>query len=89
MRFLFIALLLYIGYRIIISLTSSRKTPERPTGSRETAEATHRDPVCGVYVTEEKALIGRYEGERHFFCSMDCLEKFRERLDHTDRTSPS
>ena len=75
-------LLLYIGYRIIISLTSANKPPTKSAGSRGPGEETHRDPVCGVYVSEEQAVIGNHDGQRHYFCSMDCLEKYRERLDH-------
>ncbi|MDD2899514.1 MAG: YHS domain-containing protein [Desulfuromonadaceae bacterium] len=82
-RILMWGLLLYIGYRIIISMTSAKKTPEKSSNVREEGEETHLDPVCGVYVSEETAVIGKYEGQRHYFCSMNCLEKFREKLDHS------
>lgn len=85
-RFLIVGLLLYIGYRFIISLTSAKKPPVKPGGRRDPVEETHRDPVCGVYVSEEDAVIGRHDGRRHYFCSMNCLEKYREQLDHS---SPS
>jgi YHS domain-containing protein len=81
-RFLFIGLLLYIGYRIIISLTTADKPPAKSAGSRDPGEETHQDPVCGVYVSEEAAVIGRHDGERLYFCSMNCLERYREQLDH-------
>lgn len=82
-RFLVVGLLLYIGYRIIISLTSAKKTPTKSAEKSIPATETHRDPVCGIYVSEEDAVVGRLDGQRHYFCSMDCLEKFREQLDHT------
>lgn len=82
-RILIWGLLLYIGYRIIVSLTSPKKTMAKPAGRMDSAETTHRDPVCGVYVSEEQAVVGRLDGQRHYFCSMDCLEKYREQLDHT------
>lgn len=82
-RILIWGLLLYIGYRIIVSLTSPKKTMAKPGGKMDSAETTHRDPVCGVYVSEEQAVVGRLDGQRHYFCSMDCLEKYREQLDHT------
>ena len=85
-RFLMMGLLLYIGYRMLISLTSAKKPLTRPAGSRDPGEETFRDPVCGVYVTEEAAVIGRHDGQRHHFCSMDCLEKYREQLDHSSPT---
>ena len=86
-RFLLIGLLLYIGYRIIVALTSAKKPLVKPGENHGSAGiATYRDPVCGVYVSEETAIIGRHEGQRHYFCSMNCLEKYREQLDHS---SPS
>ncbi|QEM70298.1 YHS domain-containing protein [Geobacter sp. FeAm09] len=81
MRLLMWGLLIYIGYRVVVALTKGKKTEIKTSGKRDAA-ATHRDPVCGVYVSEEDAVVGRLEGERHYFCSMNCLEKFREQLDH-------
>lgn len=45
-------------------------------------EETFQDPVCGVYVSREDAVIGRHEGERLHFCSMECLEKYREQIEN-------
>ena len=88
-RLLVIGLLLYIGYRIIISLTSAKKPPVKPGENHGTASVeTHRDPVCGVYVSEETAIIGRHDGQRHYFCSMNCLEKYREQLDISSPKQP-
>jgi len=84
-RLLIWGLLIYIGYRIIISLTSSDKPKTKPGGNRDLGVETHRDPVCGVYVSEETAVIGRHDGQRHYFCSMNCLEKYREQLDHSSQ----
>lgn len=82
-RLLIWGLLIYIGYRIFLSLTAAKKPVAKPFGSRESDSVTHRDPVCGVYVSEEQAVIGNHDGQRHYFCSMACLEKYREQLDHT------
>jgi len=82
-RLLIWGLLIYIGYRIIVSLLASGKERgSSPTREHDDASATYRDPVCGVYVSEEDAVIGRLDGKRHFFCSHDCLEKYRQNLDH-------
>lgn len=80
-RILIWGLLLYIGYRIIAALASPKKTTEKPARKMRAAETTHRDPVCGVYVSEEQAVVGKHNGQRHYFCSMECLEKYREQLD--------
>ncbi|MDD5284797.1 MAG: transcriptional regulator [Desulfuromonadaceae bacterium] len=82
LRLLIWGLLLYVGYRIVLSLVSAKKSPAKPLERVEPVAETHRDPVCGVYVSEEQAVIGKHDGQRHYFCSMDCLEKYREKLDH-------
>lgn len=81
-RLLIWMLLIYIGYRIIKTMVSAKDSPPDIVHDKMDAEATHRDPVCGVYVSEHDAVVGRLDGQRHYFCSMACLEKFSEQLDH-------
>jgi YHS domain-containing protein len=82
-RLLIWLLLIYIGYRVIISLVSGKKKETVNHDADAKATITHRDPVCGLYVSESDAVVGRLDGERHYFCSIACLEKYREQLDHT------
>lgn len=81
-RLLIWGLLIYIGYRIVVSLAKPKGCRITPTQEHGDAATTYRDPVCGIYVSEEDAVIGRLDGTRHFFCSHDCLEKYRQNLDH-------
>lgn len=81
-RLLVWMLLIYIGYRIIKAMLSGKDRKPDVVHDKTEAETTHRDPVCGVYVSENDAVVGRLDGQRHYFCSMSCLEKFREQLDH-------
>ncbi|MBA3975375.1 MAG: hypothetical protein C0504_14315 [Candidatus Solibacter sp.] len=37
-----------------------------------------KDPVCGAFVPEQGARQLTAGGETHFFCSDECLKKFRE-----------
>jgi len=85
-RLLLWLLIIYIGYRIILTLTSGKKKESNPRGTSPEVNVAYRDPVCGMYVSEEDAVIGTLDGQRHYFCSMGCLEKFREQLDHTPRS---
>jgi len=85
-RLLLWLLFIYIGYRVILALTSSKKQGPELRSSSSGSVATHRDPVCGVYVSEDDAVIGRLDNQRHYFCSINCLEKYREQLDHTSHT---
>jgi YHS domain-containing protein len=68
----------YIAYLIIKGFAAKKEIPKvKPSG-----DVTHRDPVCGVYVVENDAVVGRHEGERIYFCSMACLEKYQEQVTH-------
>jgi YHS domain-containing protein len=81
MRLLIWLLIGYVVYMIVRGMYQKKIAPEEP---RDTATETHKDPVCGVYVTKEDAVVGNLEGERIYFCSMKCLEKFRDQLTHTN-----
>jgi len=85
-RLLIWLLLIYIGYRVIMTLFTGKKTEAVNHGNATDAAITHRDPVCGIYVSEDDAVVGRLDGQRHYFCSMKCLDKYREQLDHTSHT---
>ena len=82
-RLLIWLLLIYIGYRVIVAMIRGKKPEEVNHGNATDAAVTHRDPVCGMYVSEEDAVVGKLDGQRHYFCSMSCLEKYREQLDHS------
>ncbi len=77
MRFILWLLLAYIGFRIVRGLLAGR---EKPAAALVKDTETFQDPVCGVYVTADDAIIGRIEEKRVYFCSMACLEKYREQL---------
>ncbi len=82
-RLLIWLLLIYIGYRVVMALFTGKKPEAVSQGTPTDAAMTHCDPVCGMYVSEEDAVVGKLDGQRHYFCSMACLEKYREQLDHT------
>jgi YHS domain-containing protein len=82
MRILLLLILGYVLFQIVRGFLASRSTPS-PAAPK--VEETFRDPVCGTYVAEADAVIGRHEEERIHFCSMDCLEKYRDQLEHQSR----
>jgi YHS domain-containing protein len=80
MRFLIWFILGYIGYRIIKGFLVSRDVPSaKPIKDTE----AFQDPVCGVYVSAEEATVGRLNGEKIYFCSRECLDKYQEKLHST------
>ena len=42
------------------------------------AQANHKDPVCGMNVEPDKGYGKMFEGEHFRFCSRSCLDKFDE-----------
>jgi YHS domain-containing protein len=47
--------------------------------SSEDEEAVVTDPVCGMTVQPETAAAAwEHEGTTYYFCSVGCLERFRE-----------
>lgn len=82
-RLLLWGLLLYFGFRVIMALTKPRTSRTVPSPSRDTATTAHKDPVCGMYVSEEDAVVGNHNGQRLYFCSRACLDTYRENLDKT------
>ena len=38
-----------------------------------------KDPVCEVYIPKRNALAATFAGEEHFFCSRECMLKFKEK----------
>lgn len=83
-RLLIWLLLGYIGFRVVKLLTAPNK--KVPSGTVRTGEETVQDPICKMYLAKEDAIVGTLNGTRHYFCSMDCLDKFREQLDHTHQS---
>jgi len=71
----------YVIYMVVKGFMQNREKPI-PREAPPKGEDAHRDPVCGVYVTEDDAVVGRIEEKRIYFCSMECLEKYREQITH-------
>lgn len=76
MRMLLWLILAYVGYKIVKGYLGSKKKP----APRRVETETYQDPVCGVYVAADDAVVGRLDDKRIHFCSMSCLEKYREKL---------
>ena len=78
LRILVIAVLLYIGYRLI---TGGRKSS---SGSADEGRGTDGpvvdelvvDPVCHSLVPKQQAIKLRHHGETVYFCSEACCDEF-------------
>lgn len=77
--------LILIGYVLYQMFKGRSAAKEVRRDAQE--EETFRDPICGTYVARGDAVVGRLEGQKHYFCSMSCLEKFREQVETTEKNS--
>src|SRR5690242_16508083 len=51
--------------------------PDRKRMSVERSRVMKQDPVCGMQVEEQKAAgMSTHEGQKYYFCSLQCKEKF-------------
>lgn len=82
-KLLVLVLVGYILYRMFKGRPNTIEV-HRDVGQEE---ETFRDPVCGTYVAKGDAVIGNLEGRKLYFCSMSCLEKFRDQLENTEKQS--
>jgi YHS domain-containing protein len=81
LRLLIWILIGYIVYRMIKPKLTAPVAKE-PV---DLATETFQDPVCGVYISEDEAVVGKLEGKRYHFCSHGCLEQFEKNLQRREQ----
>ena len=71
----------YVILLIVVALVVRYlfKKPKAPKATKPGAEVLRQDPVCGVYVQEQKEFSLSTGSGRVYFCSKECMNKFRER----------
>ena len=93
LRILILAVLIYIGYRLITANfrksgdEDENDTDEAP-GDRSGAitDVLIEDPVCHKLVPKQQSYALEIEGEQHFFCSKECGDKFTADRDGGNQT---
>ena len=77
-RFLVVMLVVRLVWKFFAGLVEG--AGRRPQVSQPQAVPLVRDPICGTYVDQARALALRRQGATHYFCSEDCRAAFqRER----------
>lgn len=71
-RILIIAILFYIGYRLIVGGKKKKPTREIPKN-----DVLVEDPVCKKLVPKQQAIVYEAAGETHYFCSKKCCNVYR------------
>ena len=77
-RIVILLFLLYILYRL---LTAPRKRPPEPgkPPPAGVSDVLEEDPVCHLCIPRGQAVSMREGGRTLYFCSQECLVRYRER----------
>lgn len=81
LRIIIIAILIYIGYRLITSTTKKKVSPSSKTNEQEKYvqnDTLEEDPVCRKLVPRQQAVQLELNGKTHYFCSDKCRKIYRK-----------
>ena len=73
MKYLIVLILVALVVRYLF-----KKINKAPQVTKPAGELLRQDPVCGAYVPEEREFSLRTGGGRVYFCSRECMNKFKE-----------
>ncbi len=75
-RFLVVMLLVRLVWKFVSGVVEG--AARRPQVAPAKGVPLVRDPMCGTYVDQTRALTLRRKGEMHYFCSENCRTSFRQ-----------
>jgi len=81
LRILILAILIYIGYRLLKNSFAKKSDPEKPANKKpgpsdRLTDVLVEDPVCKKLVPKEQAVKLDHDGEIYYFCSQECCNEF-------------
>ena len=81
-RIIIIAILLYIGFRLIVGGGKKKSGPSakvREPNNIAQNDTLEEDPVCKKLVPRQQAVQFEYNGTTHYFCSKKCCNIYRKK----------
>ena len=83
LRLIILAILVYLGYRLLISGINRKKQvrgKKSTTGEPTTvSDVLVEDPVCHILVPRGQAIHLQHQGKMVYFCSESCCNTFIEK----------
>ena len=78
LRFFAIAVIAYLGVRLIRRIFRLGPPPPDPMKRARTIEGADmvKDPACGLYTPRDSAIADRAGGETMYFCSERCRKEY-------------
>lgn len=79
-RLLILAVLFYIGYRLLRSvlLEQFKKKSSQVKKDSQVQDVLVEDPVCHTLIPKKQAIRLRKDGQTYYFCSEKCCDLFTE-----------
>ena len=86
MRFLFLCLLIYLGYRVVKGFLTpapgpSATRPERQNDMTPVDDVMVKDPFCQTYIPQRDGIRQVIDGKTVFFCSPECRDKYLDGIE--------
>jgi hypothetical protein len=77
-RILLLALLGYLGYRVVKRWVRGQVRPDRVNGQRPARidDVMVKDPQCGTYFARRDGVALRHADRDLLFCSSECRDKY-------------
>ena len=66
------------GFADLVNPSTPPSGPRTRTGRVPPVEALQKDPVCGTYIAPSTAVVQIVAGEKVYFCSTACRDKFKK-----------
>ena len=81
LRILILAVLIYLGYRLLRNSFRNKGTSEdeettSPGPNERLTDVLVEDPVCKALVPKEQAVQLEKDGNIIYFCSQECYDQF-------------
>jgi YHS domain-containing protein len=78
-RLAIIAGLVYLIYKMLTRPDKGHNQAHSVNGQDKVPDdLLVEDPVCHTYVPQKNSESFKLHGETHYFCSQECLQKFKE-----------
>ncbi|MEJ2199432.1 MAG: PP0621 family protein [Desulfuromonadaceae bacterium] len=77
-KLLILGLLGFLAYTFFTALTHSMTGAKKHVPPQKTRQGEDmvRDPQCGTYIPRGDALEKTVGGQKHYFCSTECRDRF-------------
>ncbi|KAB2892232.1 MAG: YHS domain-containing protein [Desulfobulbaceae bacterium] len=81
LRFVILAILFFLVYRLLVGSFKSRnkdeiKQQELADGDAKVSDILVEDPVCHTLIPRQQAIHLQHQGEIVYFCSEECCNIF-------------